>query len=469
MQTSLLLLRDTFRLHDHPGLYHAVQSGEVIPLVVIDNDSNFSFPISGAKAWWLHHAILSFQQSLEKIGGKLWYRMGDTLEVVKSFVETKKIHQVVFHYQLHPEGWEKDLALADWLKSNNITYKIFDGTTIFSPWEVSKQDGTPYRVYSPYFRACMAQPLPKPLKAVKDITVPSAFPLPQGDISDLGLHPSIAWYKEMDKKWTISEAYAVKLVKKFTEYDLGRYNQLRDFPAVDKTSTISPYLATGMLSAKSVASYITKKGDGREEPFMRQLIWRDFAYHLLYHFPKTIKQPLNPNFENFAWETDNQVLEKWKKGMTGYPIVDAGMRQLWRTGHMHNRVRMIVASFLTKHLLQPWQIGAEWFMDTLVDADIANNTMGWQWVAGSGADASPYFRIFNPTVQSKKFDKSGEYIKKWVPELAGIPEKYIHEPWTAPDHILKDAGVKLGVDYPSPMVDHKAARERALAKYQEIK
>lgn len=281
----------------------------------------------------------------------------------------------------------------------------------------------------------------------------------------------------MEAIWEPTEEGAYKTFKKFFSSKLASYSEGRDFPNQNAHSMLAPYLSFGQISVKLMYHYLINKSTERQcsffekqvISFIRQLIWREFSYYLLYHYPFTVYKPLNKNFEHFPWNKEEELLRVWQKGETGYPFIDAGMRELWQTGFMHNRARMAVASFLVKHLLIPWQEGAKWFMDTLLDADIANNTMGWQWVAGSGADASPYFRIFNPITQGEKFDKNGEYIRKWVPELRDIPNKYIHKPWEAPEHILQKANIKLGHTYPLPVVEHKAARERALCAYKSMK
>jgi len=291
------------------------------------------------------------------------------------------------------------------------------------------------------------------------------------------LLPSIPWDETIKSTWEATEKGAIDVFKTFLKNKMLHYEKGRDFPAEALNSFLSPYFATGQLSARVLYHYLRTKAEKvgsdafeqQAEMFIRQLIWRDFAYQLLYHFPHTTTEPLNEKFKQFQWADGNEELQAWKNGKTGYPLVDAGMRELWETGFMHNRVRMVAASFLVKHLLIHWKHGANWFFDTLVDADLANNTMGWQWVAGSGADAAPYFRIFNPITQSEKFDKEGEYIKKWLPELKDIPSSYIHKPWEAPADVLEKANVTLNKTYPAPIVDHKAARERALEHYQHIK
>jgi len=287
----------------------------------------------------------------------------------------------------------------------------------------------------------------------------------------LGLLPEISWHEPIEAAWKVGEEAARRRLTKFVEGSVNAYSSDRDVPGVDGTSALSPHLHFGEISPRQVAAAVSKAaGDSHgAKVYLSEIGWREFAHYLLHHFPDTVEKPLKPDFERFPWEPDAQLLKKWQRGQTGYPIVDAGMRQLWKTGWMHNRVRMIVASFLIKHLLQPWQRGAEWFWDTLVDADLASNTLGWQWTAGCGADAAPFFRIFNPMTQGEKFDPEGDYVRRWVPQLGDLPVRYIHQPWTAPSAILARCGVSLGVDYPEPIVDHKQARARALLAYDKMR
>ena len=294
-------------------------------------------------------------------------------------------------------------------------------------------------------------------------------------LSELGLLPTIPWDGGLQATWIPGEAGAQARLETLVAGPLKAYHDLRNLPDKPGTSMLSPHLRFGEISPRQVWHRVQIALQQGEIPsgtdsvtFLNEIGWREFAYHLLYHFPQTVDTPLNPAFEAFPWRHDPTGLKAWQKGLTGYPIVDAGMRQLWHTGWMHNRVRMIVASFLTKDLILPWQQGANWFWDTLVDADLASNTLGWQWAAGSGADAAPYFRIFNPITQGEKFDPDGHYVRRWVPELAAMPAKWIHKPWEAPAEVLSSARVRLGENYPGPMVDHAQARLAALAAYKEI-
>ena len=344
------------------------------------------------------------------------------------------------------------------------------------PQEIANKAGGPFKVFTPFWRHYQSLgeptcPLPRPSR----LSAPSTWP--EGlSVDELKLNPRIAWDAGFHAEWSATPQGAAAELLQFLPERMARYNQDRDFPAEKGTSRLSPFLHFGQISPREIwrtasEQVVGRKGSGDAEnasPFLRQLVWREFAHHLLYHFPHTPEEPLKPEFARFPWVTDADRLSAWQRGQTGYPIVDAGMRQLWATGWMHNRVRMIVGSFLVKDLLLSWTHGAAWFWDTLVDADLANNTLGWQWIGGCGADAAPYFRIFNPVLQSEKFDPDGTYIRRWVPELAGLRGKALHAPWEADRASLKAAGVILGGNYPEPIVDHKEARDLALEALKSI-
>ncbi|MGM0753294.1 MAG: cryptochrome/photolyase family protein [Bacillota bacterium] len=462
----IVLIRQDLRLHDHPALYKASQEGKVIPLYILDEETS-QFPTGEAKKWWLHQNLEAFQTSLQSINGRLWMDKGKVESVLRQWVKKTGAQAVYWNRVYDPQVYERDLKLAHSLSSQGIEVQTFEGTLLLPPWEIKKDDDTPYKVYSAFYRSIRKEEIPKPVPSVNELKVPA---LDQGkSLNELGLLPPIPWFRVMSSIWEPGEKAAIKRFNAFMGKSLDDYSEGRDFPAEGHHSTLSPYLALGIISVRSMYHTLLEKEDRLIEPFIKQLIWRDFSYSVLLHFPKSPTHPLNGKFENFPWQQEKDHWERWTKGETGYPIVDAGMRELWATGFMHNRVRMIVASFLTKHLLIPWQKGARWFLETLIDADLANNSMGWQWVAGSGVDPAPYFRIFNPTLQSEKFDGEGAYIRMWVPELRDVPSRYIHMPSDAPEHILEHAGVVLGEDYPYPIVDHKAARKRALERYDQIK
>ncbi|BCB02876.1 cryptochrome/photolyase family protein [Bacillus sp. KH172YL63] len=463
----IVVIREDLRLHDHPALYQASQDGTVIPLYILDDETS-QFPIGEAKKWWLHQNLASFQSSLQSIGGKLWIDKGKVDEVLPRWVKRTNASAVYWNRVYDPAVYDKDRALAHSLSSQGIDVQTFEGALLLPPWTIKKDDDTPYKVYSAFYKALRKEDIPRPVPSLKHVKIADIEE--EGlSLKDLGLVPSIPWYDVMESIWDPGEEAAVKRFHAFIKKSLQHYAEGRDYPSEGHHSTLSPYLALGVISVRGMFHTLLKLEHKPVEPFIKQLIWREFSYSVLSHFPQSPSRPLHEKFNHFQWDKDAGQWKRWTEGKTGYPIVDAGMRELWATGFMHNRVRMIAASFLTKHLLLPWQRGAEWFLQTLIDADLANNSMGWQWVAGSGFDSSPYFRIFNPTLQSGKFDEDGSYIRMWVPELTGLPDKYIHNPSSAPKDVLTKANITLGEDYPYPIVDHKAARERALERFNDIK
>ncbi len=358
-----------------------------------------------------------------------------------------------------------------------ITVESFDDCVLFNPDKIRTQSGHPFQVFTPFWKSCLSRTEPsEPLKAPTQLKSPTTWPQSL-KLDELQLLPEIDWAAGMRAAWQPGTARAQSMLDKFSENGLGHYPTARDRPDQTGTSRLSPHLHFGEISPRQVWHAIKHAGGGRSsgplplkaEPYLRQLGWRDFAHHLLYHFPHTAQEPLRAEFAEFPWDSNRSRLRKWQKGLTGYPYIDAGMRELWSTGWIHNRMRMAVASFLVKDLLISWLDGAKWFWDTLVDADLANNTLGWQWTAGCGTDAAPYFRIFNPVTQGEKFDPEGEYVRHWVPELSKLPNQWIHQPFNALLDLFDTAQIKLGKAYPHPIVDHDAARKQALAALKTIR
>ncbi|MEG7843813.1 deoxyribodipyrimidine photo-lyase [Bacillus mobilis] len=473
MQNKIIVMfQKDFRLYDNPALFEATQSGEVVPVYVHDE----TFSMGSASKWWLHHAIIDVQKQLEALGSTLIIRKGNTQEEILSLIEQLGITAAYWNICYDPDRLQSNQKMKMMLERKGIICKKFNSHLLLEPWIIKKKDNTEYKVFTPFYNAFQKQVIPKPISKVQRIKGGNSLPASLS-VSELHLLPTIRWTSHIESMWEPTEEGAYKTCKKFFSSKLASYSEGRDFPNQNAHSMLAPYLSFGQISVRWMYHYLINKSTERQcslfekqvNSFIRQLIWREFSYYLLYHYPFTVYKPLNKSFEHFPWNNEEELLTVWQKGETGYPFIDAGMRELWQTGFMHNRARMAVSSFLVKHLLIPWQEGAKWFMDTLLDADIANNTMGWQWVAGSGADASPYFRIFNPITQGEKFDKDGEYIRKWVPELRDMPNKYIHKPWEAPEHMLQKANITLGHTYPLPVVDHKAARERALCAYKSMK
>ena len=429
--------------------------------------------MGGASRWWLHHALKSLNQSLE---GKLNIFKGDPQVIIQHLVDQVSAKAVLWNRCYEPWRIARDGKIKKFLQDASVEVQSFNGALLWEPWDVLKKDQTPYKVFTPYYRrGCLSQVPPR-----RPLPVPSAMQIASKldgslELDDLHLLPEINWDTQMKARWDISEAAAQDRLDDFVMQDLQNYREGRNFPDKPNVSRLSPYLHFGQIStntawhrASDAAGII--ENDASVDTFLSELGWREFSHYLLYHFPQLPKENLQKRFDIFPWAPDTDAeLKAWQKGKTGYPLVDAGMRELYDTGYMHNRVRMVVGSFLVKNLLVHWHRGEEWFWDCLVDADLAANSASWQWIAGCGADAAPFFRIFNPITQSEKFDKQGEYIRRYVPELAQMPAKYIHAPWLAPADILAAAGVKLGVNYPEPVIDIKESRERALAAFKLTK
>lgn len=463
----LVWFRQDLRLEDNPALAAALQTGKpVIPLYVHAPDEEGAWAPGGASRWWLHHALESLDSALQEHGLRLVLRNGPSLDALLDVCRAHQVSEVFWNRRYEPLITARDARIKSRLRSNDIGVESFSASLLFEPHTILNRSGKPFRVFTPFWKHLRTVPVesPVPVAAARLIAPVKA---PQSEtLQSLGLLPQKPWDKDFYENWQPSLEGARTALNTFVGKRVNRYKDRRDLPGVEGTSRFSPYLHFGQLGPRQVWQAVqqTESPDGAGAyTFLSEIAWREYAYHLIWHFPETPERALSGTYANFPWEPDADYLRAWQTGQTGYPIVDAGMRQLWQTGWMHNRVRMIVASFLVKHLLQPWQDGARWFWDTLVDADLASNTMGWQWSAGCGADAAPYFRIFSPMLQGAKFDPDGDYVRMYVPELARMPSKYIHKPWEAPADVLKKAGVKLGGNYPRPVIDHKAGRERALS------
>lgn len=477
---TLVWFRHDLRLSDHPALTHAVAgSAAIIPVYLWDPQEERPWQPGGASRWWLDHSLTSLDQSLQKLGSRLIVRTGEALPTLQRLIKETGATQVVWTRRYEPHIIKRDERIKTTLKEQGIVVESFNGTLLHEPFGIRTKEGKPYQVYTPFWKCYQAQPAPRePLKAPSRLPAPDRWPASE-DIDSLKLLPTIPWDAGLAQTWKPGEAQARKKLDHFCKHAAGAYADQRDLPGIAGTSQLSPALHFGEVSPNQIWHAIqqrrlqpaidTKRLLAQTEVYQKELVWREFAYHLLYHFPHTPSEPLRADFARFPWHDDARLLKAWQKGNTGYTLVDAGMRELWTTGWMHNRVRMVVASFLVKHLLLSWKHGAAWFWDTLVDADLASNTLGWQWTAGCGADAAPYFRVFNPMQQGERFDSTGEYVRQWVPELSQLPNKYLHAPWTAPAEVLKSAGVILGKNYPRPIVDHAEARERALAAYDQMR
>ncbi len=477
MSTAILWFRRDLRLADHPALERALRSAErVVPLFILTPEDDGVWTVGSASRWWLHHSLAALDDSLRQLGSRLLIRRGPSLQVLRQVILETGAGQVYWNRLYEPTAIARDKVIKQSLREEGITMGSFNSALLHEPWTVTRGKGEPYKVFTPYWKTLQRQGL----GAAEILPPPIALPpLPLEwkclSLKELGLLPKIDWYSGLRETWCPGETGALARLDEFIAGALAQYSDNRDRPDHGGTSRLAPHLHFGEIGPRQILAAIHGRlvaagGTVGAECFSRQLCWREFAHHLLFHFPHTPENPLDQRFHRFPWnEPDPQKLRAWQRGMTGIPLVDAGMRQLWQTGWMHNRVRMVVASFLVKNLRVHWLEGARWFWDTLVDADLANNTLGWQWVAGCGADAAPYFRVFNPVLQGERFDPQGEYVRRWVPELARLPSRHIHQPWQAPSTLLESCGIRLGEDYPQPIVDLKASREQALAAFKQIR
>ncbi|MDF1586791.1 deoxyribodipyrimidine photo-lyase [Rhodospirillales bacterium YIM 152171] len=476
-EPALVWFRQDLRLADNPALVAAARSGRpVLAAFVLDDESPGVRPAGGASRWWLHHSLEALAAALQERGVRLVLRRGPAEREIRAVAAEIGVREVFWSRRYEPWSIAVERRLEEVLASDGIELRTGNALLAFEPWEIAQKGGGPYKVFTPYWRAWSERGAP-----------PAPLPAPgrlegfagkvTGDaLADWALLPHKPdWAGGLRETWTPGEASALDAAETFLDGPVLGYAQGRDRPAGPGTSRLSPHLHWGEISPRQLwhAARLRCLEDetrwGRMLPFIRQLAWRDFAYHSLWHFPDLAERPMRPEFERFPWRDDEAGFRAWSRGRTGYPMVDAGMRELWHTGWMHNRLRMITASFLVKDLLIPWQRGEAWFRDTLCDADCANNAMGWQWVAGCGIDTAPFFRIFNPVTQGERHDPEGSYVRQWVPELARLPKKWIHNPSAAPPAVLREAGVTLGRDYPEPIVDHARARERALEAYGEVR
>ena len=476
---ALVWFRRDLRIKDNPALHAAARSGApLVCLFVLDNTG--AFAAGGASRWWLHHSLVALQKSLSALGGTLVVMHGPASKIVPQFVDKIGAKTVFWNRRYDPDGIETDRYLKTALQGAGVSVNSFNGALIREPWETETGAGAFYRVFTPFWRAMQRL---GPSRAEITAELDASFKdlakevNTQGTGSNpWGLLPTAPnWAAEFPDSWVPGEIGAHKALRDFVASTIDTYDTDRNRPDLERTSRLSPHLAFGEISPLQIWNAVHAQisaGNIIEKSamtFLSEIAWREFSYNLIYHYTDIQTTPIKPNFANFPWRDDDHLFQRWTKGQTGIPIVDAGMRQLWRTGWMHNRVRMIAASFLTKNLLIDWREGERWFWDTLVDADAASNTASWQWVAGSGADAAPYFRIFNPVTQSEKFDPTGAYIRKYIPELRELPDKYIHAPWKASHAILDEAHITLDQTYPKPIVDLQTSRQRALDAYATVK
>lgn len=464
----IVWFRRDLRIADNPALSEAALRGQpVLPLYILEEDS--PRPMGGAAQWWLHHSLKALCRELTQLGAKLILRRGCAAEVLLRLAEESGARTVLWNRRYDRLETGKDCKITSALVSKGVQVEAFNGSLLFEPKVVRNRNGQPFQVFAPFWRCCLSLPDP-PRPQSRPIRLPPHEPVASDTLADWHLLPGKPdWSTGIATAWTPGEDAASARLADFLEDSLQCYEQRRDHPDQDATSRLSPHLAFGEISPRQVWYAARIAGAHPADGFLRELGWREFCHHSLHHYPDLPSQPQRREFQDFPWRDDEAAWQAFIGGRTGFPIVDAGMRALWETGWLHNRLRMIVASFLVKDLLIPWQRGEAWFWDTLVDADPASNAGGWQWVAGCGLESAPYFRIFNPVRQGEKFDPHGRYVRRWVPELGTLPDNVIHRPWDAPADVLAKAGIVLGHDYPHPIVDHDAARHRALAAYEQMK
>lgn len=479
---TLLWFRQDLRLADNPALIAALQRGApIIPVFIWSPEEETNWSPGGASKWWLHQSIAALAADLRSTGSQLILRQGPTETVLRKLLKETGATAVFWNRRYEPAIIARDKSLKTSLRATGIEAESYNAALLHEPWTIQNKAGKPFQVFTPFWRHCLTLPdPPDPLATPEQIPAPHKWPASVA-LEELKLEPKIKWAEGMRTSWKPGSAGAMSHLDRFIAGAFDNYTEARNRPDLSGTSRLSPHLHFGEISPRQVWHALrngnakaashgagdlhSKDSKWRNSQFLAEVGWREFAHHLLYNYPHTPTEPLRSDFKKFAWRENNSWLKAWQLGQTGVPLVDAGMRELWTNGWMHNRVRMVVASFLVKNLLISWQDGARWFWDTLVDADLAQNTLGWQWTAGCGADAAPFFRIFNPVTQGEKFDPNGDYIRKWIPELAKLPVKWIHQPWQASEAELKRAGIIIGKSYPEPIVSLSISRDIALEAY----
>ncbi len=466
--TSVVWFRQDLRMADNPALAAAAKRGPVIPVYILENPPPAWAP-GGASRWWLHHSLAGLRRQLEQ----LYVFRGTPRDILPALAAKSKATAIYWNRCYEPHIAGLDAKLTAQLQGGQTELRRLRGNLLHEPEDIATGAGGPFKVFTPFWRACLAIPVAKPLPSPKCEIATCA--MKDDGLEALNLLPAKPnWAAGWEKLWSPGEEGAHARFDGFIDGQLQRYHEARDRADLDGTSLMSPHLHFGEISPRQMWARlaVASEGPGKRngtEKFKSELGWREFSYHLLHHFPALPEKNWRPEFDAYPWQDAPDLLEAWQRGQTGYPLVDAAMRQLWQTGWMHNRMRMVAASFLVKHLRIDWRQGERWFWDTLVDADLANNAASWQWVAGSGADAAPYFRVFNPVTQGKKFDPTGDHVRRWCPQLARLPDELIHEPFNASAEDLAKAGVVLGDTYPKPIMEHRAAREAALAGYARVR
>lgn len=471
MPLTIHWFRQDLRISDNPSLSAAVENGEILPIYILDDYNSMDNKMGEASRVWLHYSLLKLNESL---GGMLRVFSGNPLEIIPELIKAHNIQSVYWNRCYEPWRIKRDKILKAALLSQNIDVKSFNGSLIVEPWQCLKNDGTAYKIFfsfykKAYFEGYFNTKEPLSLKNISTNIYYTKETINSISIESLKLLPVHSWGNKIIKGWKFGEIAAYEKLQSFLETRIKNYKEWRNFPDKANVSFLSPHLHFGEISPRQIYDLSNSlNNDKNNRSFLHEIAWREFSYYLLYHFPDISTNNLNKKFNQFPWQNNKDLLKSWQKGKTGIPIIDAGMRELWQTGYMHNRVRMIVGSFLVKNLFIHWNHGERWFWNCLFDADLASNSCSWQWVAGTGVDSAPYFRIFNPVTQGQKFDVEGNYTRKYVPELKLLPNKYLFNPWEAPEHILAEAKIKLGINYPEPIIDLKFSRKRALEAFANL-
>jgi deoxyribodipyrimidine photo-lyase len=469
MSSALVWFRQDLRLTDNPAFFEACTNHNiVVPVYILDDENSV---LGEAQAWWLHHSLKALSDSLStQLGLMLILRKGNPLDIILDLVKTVGVDAIYWNRCYEPKSIERDKKIKKAIQESGLGVFSFNGNLLNEPWTIHNKNGDFFKVFTPYWKACRQRLSTQPTQLLAHKPT-SPINVASDDLHQWNLLPRLNWAFQFSDYWSPGEVGARQKLDKFISHHLHNYKTNRDFPEKRATSYLSPHLHFGEISPWTILRAVEyAKLDPHcdlagAEHFLSELGWREFSYYLLYHLPTLPYQNFKSEFDSFPWHNDDSLLKQWQKGMTGYPIVDAGMRELWATGYMHNRIRMIAASFLTKDLFIDWRLGADWFLDTLVDADLANNSASWQWVAGCGADAAPYFRIFNPVLQSQKFDPNADYIRRWVPELSSLTKDVIHAPWES----TRASSIYSSIDYPKPIINHSESRAKALSYYRQLK
>ena len=466
--------RQDLRLSDNPALVAASRSEQVLPVYIFDDKNAGDAALGASSKLWLYSSLKALN---EKLDNKLRFLRGDPKVLLLNLIIENNIDSIFWNRCYEPWQINRDKIIKTLLIAKGYQVESFNGSLLWEPWQVRKRDNTPYKIFTPFFRkGCLSAAAPRvPLKTPSFLIAKKDNLCGMEKLNKLNLIGKNKWGDKVLRNWDIGETAANNKLNNFLDNRLDGYREGRNYPNKNNISRLSMHIHWGEISTNTIwhksksYSNLKKINELDLDQFLAELGWREFSYSLLYNFPYLPSKNLQDRFDNFKWTKNLKLFNAWKEGKTGYPIVDAGMRELWQTGYMHNRLRMIVGSFLVKNLLIDWRYGEKWFWDTLLDADLASNSAGWQWIAGCGADAAPYFRIFNPVTQGQKFDADGTYTKKYLPELVALPSKYLFAPWETPKSILSDANVKLGTDYPFPIVDLKNSRNKALETFAQLK